>query len=422
MAVDLVIIGRAYLGGSFEEVAIGVDGGTIVSVTKPSLAPSSDARIEFGGKFLILPGMVDIHVHMREPGLEYKEDWGTGSRSAVKGGVTLVVDMPNNAPPANNCERLREKLLRASEKSLVDFAFYAGFNPRPEELEGCRNLFVGFKLYPEELFSQEVLNVFRYASTLGRPVVVHAEDPHFFRDAPRHSEARPPIAERSGVLRALDLAEATGAWLHVTHLSTEAALLEVLRAKTFLQPRVTFDVTPHHALLNDSLYSSALARIAVVNPPLRSEGDRRAVYASLKNRLADALVTDHAPHKLEEKLGEKPAPGFPGLEIALHVLLEEVFSGRLSLSAIELYSRKPAELLGFRKGVIAPGFDGDIVVVAREEWSIRGEEFESKAKYTPFEGHVLHTKTHAVYVRGLEVYTAGYFMADKGGRLAVPRG
>ncbi len=422
MGVDLVVIGKAYMGGFFEEVAIGIDNGVIVSVTKPSLAPSSDARVEFGDGFLIFPGMVDIHVHMREPGFEYKEDWQTGSRSAVKGGVTLVVDMPNNRPPANNCDRLREKLSLASKKSLVDFAFYAGFNPRPEELDGCRDLFVGLKLYPEELFSQEALNVFRYASDTGKPVVVHAEDPYFFREAPRHSEARPPVAERSGVLRALDLAEATGAWLHVTHVSTEAALLEVLRAKTFLRPRVTLDVTPHHALLNDSLYSSTLARIAVVNPPLRSEGDRRAVYAALKSGLVDAVATDHAPHGLEEKLGERPAPGFPGLEVALHLLLEEVLEGRLGLPAIELYSRKPAEMMGFRKGVIAPGFDGDLVVVAKEEWRIRGEEFESKAKYTPFEGRVLHTKTHAVYVRGVEVYAAGYFMAEGGGKLAVPRG
>ncbi|UNQ73266.1 dihydroorotase [Infirmifilum sp. NZ] len=422
MTVDLVVIGKAYLGGRFEEVAIAVDSGVIVGVTKPPLAPPSNARVEFGEKFLVLPGMVDLHVHMREPGLEYKEDWRSGSRAAVKGGVTLVVDMPNNRPPSNSCDRLREKLQRASEKSLVDFAFYAGFNPRLEELEDCGGLYVGFKLYPEDLFAQDAVSVFRRAASVGKPVVVHAEDPSFFRKSRRHSEARPPVAERAGILRALDLAEATGAWLHVTHLSTEIGLLEVLRAKVSARHRVTFDVTPHHALLSEALYSSPLSKVAVVNPPLRSEGDVRAVYASLRSGLADALVTDHAPHSLEEKLADNPAPGFPGLELALHLLLDEILSGRLGLPALELYCRRPAELMGFSKGSIAPGFDGDLVVVAKEEWRVRGEELESRAKYTPFEGRVLRTKTHAVYVRGLEVYTAGYFMAEKGGRLAVPRG
>ncbi|MEZ0345755.1 MAG: dihydroorotase family protein [Infirmifilum sp.] len=420
--VDLVVVGKALIGDTIENVAIAVDEGFIVSVTTPALAPQSVARVEFGEKFLILPGMVDIHVHMREPGLEHKEDWRTGSRAAARGGVTLVADMPNNRPPANTCERLREKLSRAASKSIVDFAFYAGFNPDPEELDHCRDLFIGFKLYPEALFSPGASSVFSYASRSNLPVVVHAEDPSLFRDSAIHSEARPAEAEVLAVEYALKLALNTRAWIHVTHLSTRAALRRVLDAKLSQGLRVTFDVTPHHVFLTDELYRKETWRIAVVNPPLRGESDRASLYSALRGMLPDALVTDHAPHLLEEKLSQTPPPGFPGLELALHLLLREVLAGRMSLGVLGLYSRMPARLLGVKKGVIAPGFDGDITVVALEDWVVKGSELESKAKYTPFEGWVLPTKTYAVYIRGEPVYMAGQFMVDRGGRLAVPRG
>lgn len=420
--VDLVLIGKALIEGSFLEAAVAIDDGVIVGISKPSLAPNSVSRVEFGEKFLLLPGMVDIHVHMREPGLEYKEDWGSGSRAAVKGGVTMVVDMPNNVPPANNCSVLQEKLQRASARSLVDFAFYAGFNPLVEELERCRGLFVGFKLYPEDLYSPGARNVFSYASRYGLPVVVHAENPSLFRESKLHSDARPPEAEESAVRHALMLSRESNAWLHVTHLSTSGALMSVLEAKVTPGGRVTFDVTPHHCLLSDELYRGEKRGIAVVNPPLRPEGERASIYTSLRNMLPDAIVTDHAPHRVEEKTSEKPSPGFPGLETALHLLFREILEGRLGLEVLELYSRRPARLLGVKKGVLGEGFEGDVVVVSKEEWFVRGEDFESKAKYSPFEGWRLSTKTYAVYIRGEPVYIAGQFMTSKGGRLAVPRG
>lgn len=420
--VDLVLIGKAYLDRGFTNVAIAVDEGKIVAVSKPSLAPPSVARVEYGEKFLLLPGMVDIHVHLREPGLEYKEDWRSGSRSAVKGGVTMVVDMPNNVPPANTCERLLEKKRRASEKSLVDFAFYAGFNPEVERLGDCKDLFVGFKLYPEDLYSPAASRVFSYASMTGFPVVVHAENPLLFRSSGVHNEARPPEAEGSAVEHAIGLARESGAWLHVTHLSTGVALRRVLEAKISGGIRVTFDVTPHHLLLTEELYRTSKRRIAVVNPPLRSEADRATIYAALKAGLPDAVVTDHAPHALEEKLSSDPKPGFPGLELALHLLLREILAKRLNIDVLDLYSRKPATLLGVEKGRLAPGYEGDVVVVSLEEWVVRSEELESKAKYTPFEGWILPTKTYAVYIRGEPVYVAGQFMREGGGRLAVSRG
>jgi dihydroorotase (multifunctional complex type) len=413
--VDLVVVGRALVGGSLVEAAVAVENGRIVGVTSPALAPPAEEVVELGAKRLLLPGMVDLHVHMREPGLEHKEDWRTGSMAAARGGVTCVFDMPNNKPPTNTCERVREKISRARSKSLVDFGVYAGYNPQPAELERCSSEFFGFKLYPDDLYSSGAEEVFRLAAKLRKPVLVHAEDPSRFRPSPLHSEARPPEAELSAARRAVELAALTGAWLHLTHVSTAAVLREVSAARVALD--ITLDATPHHALLNESLYRGPLASIARVNPPLRGEEDREAVYESLRKGVVDAVVTDHAPHQLEEKLSQDPPPGFPGLELALHLLLREVLEGRMPLSVLELYSSRPAALAGLRKGRIAPGFDADLVVVEMREWVVKGSELVSKAKYTPFEGVKLRTATAATYVRGQLVYHEGVFAEKAVGML-----
>lgn len=417
--VDLVLVGKAYISGSIEEAAVAVDSGRIVAVTKPSLAPAADQVIEVGEGAVILPGMVDIHVHMREPGFEHKEDWRTGSMAAAKGGVTCVLDMPNNNPPANTCDRLREKLSRASSKSLVDFGFHAGFNPEVRELTGCPDLFFGLKLYPEDLFHSSAPEAFGLAAGLGKTVIVHPEDPRRFKASGVHSEARPPEAELSAARYAIWLAERAGARLHLTHVSTGAVLREALAAKVSVS--VTVDVTPHHMLLNESLYRGPAAGIAKVNPPLRGEEDREDVYEAARKLVVDAVATDHAPHTLEEKLSQSPPPGFPGLELALHLLLREILAGRFPLRALELYSRRPAELFGLCKGVIAPGFDADFVVVRKADWVVRGSSLISKAKYTPFEGILLRTETAATIVRGRVVYSEGDFCDSCLGDLARPR-
>ncbi|MEM2274221.1 MAG: dihydroorotase family protein [Thermofilum sp.] len=416
--VDLLLVGRAYVDGSLEEVAVAVDGGRVVAVTRPPLAPLAEKKLELGASAILLPGMVDIHVHMREPGLEYKEDWRTGSMAAAKGGVTCVFDMPNNSPPANTCERLREKFSRASAKSLVDFGFYAGFSPNLEGLAGCPELFLGLKLYPEDLFHEKSPDAFALAAKLGKPVVVHAEDPSRFKPSDIHSEARPPEAELSAARHAILLAARTGAWLHLTHVSTGAVLREALAARVSLS--VTTDVTPHHMLLNESLYRGRAAGLAKVNPPLRGEEDRRDVYEAARKLAVDAVATDHAPHSLDEKVSPSPPPGFPGLEIALHLLLREILEGRFPLRALDLYSRRPSGLFGVRKGVIAPGFDADFVVVEKSEWVVKGSDFASKAKYTPFEGIVLRTKTAMTFVRGQLVYRNGEFHEGAWGSLVRP--
>ena len=414
---DFYVVGKAYVAGRILEAAIRVSSGKIVSLASPGKVSPFEPRHEYGDSYLIVPGMVDIHVHMREPGLEYKEDWKTGSMAAVKGGVTFVADMPNNKPPANNCSILREKLERAKEKSIVDYAFYAGFNPQTKELLECSDLYIGGKIYPEDLSSPQLEEYARLIASQEKILVFHAEDPMYIASDGEalYSLARPPEAELSAVKKIIVLASKRGVKTHVTHVSLRDTITEVLRAKLDGQT-VTLDTTLHHMLLNETLYSTAKKNIAKVNPPLRSEPDRQAVYSAVKKMLVDALVTDHAPHLLEEKTGENPPPGFPGLEIALHLLFREVLEGRMPVEVLELYSSRPARLLGIDKGSISVGLSADLVVVEKTEWVVKPEEFVSKAKYSPFEGIILKTRTHTVYLRGKTVYREGDFFEEVRGK------
>ncbi|MCX8187499.1 MAG: dihydroorotase family protein [Nitrososphaeria archaeon] len=419
--VDLVVEGKVFLGESLEWACVAIEGDEVVGITSPSHAPSSEQKITYGDGHIILPGMVDIHVHMREPGLSYKEDWETGSKAALRGGVTVVCDMPNNVPPIKSRESLMRKIEIAEGKSLVDFGLYIGYTG---ELEKCSDLCVGVKLYPEDLAEPGLIDFLREAARLGKLVVIHPEDPELIRGGgANYCEARPPESEISAVRKLLELG--SGARLHFTHVSTSGAIMEILAKKAQLREFISFDVTPHHMLLNSNLYSTELFKIAKVNPPLRSEDDRRTVYGVVRGMLADAVVTDHAPHSLGEKLSEdfsEVPPGFPALEIALHLLLREILEGRLGLKTLNLYSSRPAEILGIRRGRISMGYKADLVIVKiGVERVVRGEDFVSKAKYTPFEGWRLATETRAVYLRGRKMLEDGEYLAERGGELICCR-
>lgn len=420
--VDLVIEGRVLIGGTVREAAIAIDGGRIVSVSSAGLAPKSEKRIVYTGKRVIMPGMVDIHVHMRDLGQSHKEEWYTGSLAALRGGVTAVVDMPNNEPFIDTPEKVRMKAELASDRSLVDFGFYIGYPEQPKELGRLRSLVLGVKLYPQDLYEQKLRPLFEECSKLGLPVIVHPEDPvvlknvrcklgtREFDSMSVHTLIRPREAEVAAIRRVLALCrEYRDLRVHFTHVSTRDSVELICTAKANL--RVSFDVTPHHSLLDESVYSSPYGKIAKVNPPLRSKEDREFLLNCLQRLVPDALVTDHAPHTLEEKLAgsyEDIPPGFPGLETALPLLLTKVIEGVLPLRVIELYSSRPADLMGLAKGRIEVGYDADVIVVNyNNEYIIRGDDLASKAKFTPFEGWRIKGKVTDVYLRGVKVLENG---------------
>jgi dihydroorotase len=408
LRVDLVIEGKAYLDGRLIEAAVVIDDGVIASISSPALAPSSDERVVMRQGQIMLPGMVDMHVHLRDFSQAYKEDWYTGTLAALRGGVTLVADMPNNDPFIDSLERLMEKLEIAARKALVDFTLYCGVPRDLREIPEIRRIACGFKIYPEDY--GKLLSIINHLE--GDLVVVHPEDLETIMRERRliakptiedHGRIRPRIAEIRAVENMLRIAGSGRIRLHLTHLTTSDSIMMIASSKLH-GATISCDATLHHALLS----SDAMRRfggIAKVNPPLRSREDADAVLNAIRLGLVDAIVSDHAPHLLEEKLRssyDEVPPGFPGLEIYLPLIMTQIMDGVMPLKTLDLYSRRPAEILGARKGALEPGMDGDVVVVELgREHVIDPSRFASKAKYSPFEGWVVRAEVRMVFLRGV---------------------
>ena len=408
---DLVITGKAYVGEAVLKVAVAVEGEEIACVSSPASAPPAEEVVELDEGKLLLPGMVDMHVHMRDLELSYKEDWYTGTLSALAGGVTFVADMPNTRPATNSVRGLEVKLREASRKALVDYGIYAGLPSDLKELEALLSRGVlGLKLYPEDLGSPILERALELCAMEGVLVVVHPEDQEVVE-----RRGRVPEAEVRALEKMILLASRTGAHLHFTHVSLRESVRRVLEGK-LSGLSLSMDATLHHMLLDEGV-SRRLGPLAAVNPPLRSRGDRLAILSAASKCLLDAVTSDHAPHTLEEKVAG--APGFPGLELALPLLLTLVKDGLLPLSSLELYSSRPAKILGLRKGSLAPGWDADLVVAdLKREEVVSGSKMRSKAKFTPFEGFALRAVVERVYLRGSLAYDDGEVLLKPGsGRL-----
>ncbi|MEK7218620.1 MAG: dihydroorotase family protein, partial [Patescibacteria group bacterium] len=377
-------------------------------------------------KTITMPGLIDMHVHLREPGLTHKGDMETETRAALAGGVTTVCDMPNTVPPTVTLEALKDKVERAKRITDVDIRFYFGVTAR-EHLEELRKVFTeesqkdlrarccGAKLFLDHstgdqkidpLLVEEVLG---FCAGRGIVAVCHCEDPvvntarrneflqvagdfnRRLQDANNvriHSLLRPPESEEKAVAFILDLAKKTGAHVHPTHVSTRNAM-GLIRAAKADGVNVTCDVAPHHLFLTTDHYA-ALGTLAKMNPPLRSADDQAALWDGIADGTVDCIATDHAPHTLEEKQNPDPlkAPsGVPGVETLLPLLLT-VAAGewphphsrspksevRLTHDNIRrLCFENPNQILSLGKSD-AP----TITVSTDEEWVIRGRELHSK--------------------------------------------
>jgi len=409
-SVDLVVEGRCYINGIISECAIAVDEGKIVAIGKPVNMPKADSRMSVNGKRIILPGMVDMHVHMRDLEEVHKEDWYSGSLSALAGGVTFVADMPNNKPYIDSLERLKLKLNIAKRKALIDFGFYVGYPSQLKELQEMKDFgILGIKIYPTD-YNKGLERLAKSCEKLNIPIILHAEDPeiiekqHFEaeRKVENHHLLRPEKAEIIAIKNLLGLLSKFKTAIHFTHISSFEAASELINAKKRGE-LFTWDTCPHYFFLDHSL-TLKLKGIAKTNPPLRSSMSARLLSNIVYHLLIDSISTDHAPHALEEKLrdnyDEIPS-GFPGLEICLPLLMKLIIDEKFPLEVLELYSSKPAKILQIPKGSLLPGLDGDLVIYDYSiRWSIHGENFYSKAKYTPFEGMEVVGKPDTVIIRG----------------------
>ena len=380
------------------------------------------ARIIDASGLVVAPGLVDLHVHLREPGFEEKETIETGCAAAARGGVTTLVAMPNTRPAADCPEIIRlvrEKAAKTGVNVLPAGAVTMG--QKGQELTDFSALKeAGAPAFTDDGVPVQNIALFRQAmmkaNQLGVPLLDHCEDRDMVQNYAVNEgwvskelglPGRPAIAEELQVMRDAMLAEELGAHVHICHISSGKAV-DIVRQYKAKGVNITCETCPQYFTITEEevLKQGTMAR---VNPPLRTEADKQAILDGLSDGTIDALVTDHAPHCAHEKA--KPLPeapsGMVGLETALALSLTGLYhSGLLSLSrVIELMSASPAALLKLPKGRIAPGDTADLVIFdPDEEWVIDKEQFASKGRNTPFHGRTVKGKVKYTVSNGIIIY------------------
>ena len=442
---DLVIKNGTIVTESYAfEGAIALTGGKITALTSNENAPSADRVIDAKGLH-VLPGIIDVHVHLRDPGYTYKEDFGSGTAAAASGGVTLIFDMPNNFPPPKNVDALNHKI-EAAKKAIVDYGLYglltvgniADLVPLAEA--GV----IGYKCFMGETVGKipppsdgEMIDQFAVVSKANLRVSVHAENDPIVQyrikkltaegksDAHAHYESRTNVVEEEAVRRAILYAGESNTKLHIAHLSGEGALSTVAEAKRRFQP-VTAETGPHYLLLDDDQYMS-IGSLMKVNPSIKTANDKAALWAALNNGTIDMIASDHSPHALEEK--KKPmifdcASGFPGLETAVPLMLTEVNKGMLPLTTyVKLTSANPARVwrLYPQKGIIRVGSDADFTIVdLKAKSKIDPSKFYTKAQWSPFDGFEVQGLPVYTIVRGNVVMDHGVVDKNPVGKMISP--
>jgi dihydroorotase len=413
---DIVFKGGTVVNHAGEGVAdLGIRDGRIAAIGDIGEAVAGET-IDARGLH-ILPGVIDTHVHFREPGLEYKEDLESGSRSAVLGGVTAVFEMPNTKPPTTNAGALAAKVAAATGRMYCDFAFYIGATHdnvdelgELERLPGAAGVKVFAGSSTGDLLVDDEETLARLLGTIKRRAAFHSEDEARLRDRvglqqegdpSSHSEWRDPIAALASTERLVRLATEAGKRIHILHVSTgpEMELLALHKDVA------SAEVTPQHlTLIAPEAYERLGAR-AQMNPPLRDREHQALLWWGLTQGVVDTLGSDHAPHTLEEKSGTYPATpsGMPGVQTLVPVMLDHVNAGRLSLARfVDLTSAGPQRLFGIAgKGRIAVGYDADLTVVdLNRERVIEDSWIGSKCGWTPFAGRKAKGWPVGTVVRG----------------------
>ncbi len=366
---------RVFINGEFMEKDITIEDGLISEI---GTAKSSRDVFDCKGMHL-LPGLIDPHVHLREPGDMKKEDFTTGTSAALAGGFTSVCDMPNNRVPITTKERYLEKQALVKKKAKCNvFLSMAGVDENYSEVKDAQPTFL--KLYLGHTTGGLIIEDERVISkhfgkfAKDKPLVVHSEDIKMTHRLVRYART---YENR----------------MHLAHAHTAD---QVRTVKTL--PRGSVEVAPHHLFL-DKKYCRKHKELCEVKPPLQKPEVASDLWTVLQK--VDCIATDHAPHTLADK--KEGAFGFPGLETSLAVMLKGYFEGKYTFEwLIDCMSRNPARIFNLEKrGMIEVGNHADLTLVdLHKEWTVKGEELETKCKWSPFEGWTLKGKAHSVWVGG----------------------
>lgn len=394
-----------------------IEGGSVVAI-EPSIVPSPGETVYEVDGLLVSPGWIDAHAHLRDPGVTWKEDFATGARAALAGGITRTCAMPNTNPPVDTAARVRDAIERSAPYGLAVHPVGAiSVGRAGEELAPLEEMAaagaVGFSDDGDSTLSVDVMRrALRMSKDLGLPIMVHCEDPLLARGGSMHRGAVsreigdpgiPAEAEESFIARDISLAEETGGWLHVLHVSTVRGAMLVAEAQR-RGVRVTAEVMTHHMLLTDEWVAGRrrfageatvddLGRIdplAKVNPPLRPEADALGLREMLRTGVFAFVATDHAPHADRDKPAYLPdaAFGMSGFELAIPSMAKLVEAGVLSWpEAIAQFTCNPARTLRLPGGSLSIGARADITVIDSERaWLVSKETLYSKSKNTPLLG------------------------------------
>lgn len=430
----LIFGGKVVNEGVVRAASVVVDNDLITDIIEGTEAPRGnyDQIVDATGCF-VLPGVIDDHVHFRDPGLTQKADMQTESRAAAYGGVTSYFDMPNTNPQTTTKEALEAKLNDASRKSHVNYAFFIGAtndnietvcSVDPHRVPGIK-LFMGSSTGNMLVDKRDVLQ--QLFSKAELPIMAHCEDTdiinnnmaeakRLYGDDPsveHHPEIRSEEACWQSTKLAVELASETGARLHVAHLTTERELQLFGN-----NPRITAEAVIAHLFFCDADYATLGTRIKC-NPAIKTKADRDALRQALTNGKITTIGTDHAPHLLSDKQGgcARAASGMPMVQFSLVAMLELVDKGVLSIERlVELMCHNPARLFEVSKrGFLRKGYKADIVLVRDESWTVTPECIQSKCGWSPMEGHTFNWQVRTTICNGHIIYNNGVFDSNSHG-------
>ena len=394
-----------------------IENGIIQKVGKNLKSP--DAEVYDATGKIVAPGLIDMHVHFREPGQEAKEDFASGSRAGAAGGYTTVATMPNTRPVVDTAALVRRLQKRAEDVSVIHIHIIGAVTKNQEgrELAELGDMVeAGAVAFSDDGHfdpsAKVLLSAYDYLVPFDKAIINHEEDNSLVEDGAMNEghrsamlgiKGRPTVAEDIAVARDVMLAEYAGAHVHVAHISSARAVQIVREAKA-RGVRVTTEVTPHHLTMTDECVNPVDSSTKV-NPPLRTQKDVDAMVAGLADGTIDMIVTDHSPHEREDKDREYVyAPsGFPGLETALGVVLTDlVHTGKMDMeTVIERMSYAPARVFRLNAGTLNEGAPADVVVIDPQRlWTVEAEKFYTRGSHSPFVGRKLKGKAVLTVVDG----------------------
>lgn len=435
------------------EADVLIIGGKVTEVGRRLVAPQGVEILDASGKF-VLPGIIDAHTHFgmkSRNGIITADDFYRGSASAACGGVTTVIDYAEPLPGQSLKEAAKQRRLEAESSIAVDFSLHVVIpdldGDRASELEALLHYGISsYKVFTTyeglQIKDRDLRRLLQLARELNTLVTVHAEDDQVLQDARHrliqqarvspgyHAASRPAEAEGRAVESMIRLADETGVLIYFVHISTGAGCRAIGRARAAGQ-RVLGETCPHYLLLTEELYQRPDAQKYIMCPPLRKAEDNWMLWESLQSGVLQVVATDHCAYTWDQKRSARTCfetpPGIPGSETLLPLLYSEgVARGRLTLpQLVALLSANPARIFGLypRKGGLAPGSDGDAVILdPRKEVVLSAKNLHSAAGYTPFEGWRVQGYPETTILRGKIVYHRGYFTGIQGGGRFVAAG